>query len=1276
MKYRLQDLVQIDVLQRMINKISEVLGLPVSIIDRQGQVVADTPQPALCTRFHRRHPELLALCERMYAGHEEEGAPSVCPLGLADFGMPVRVGSEHVADLVIGQVFLSQPEEETYRGFARQYGFDEEQYLEAVRGVPVLDGDQVRQALLFASGLTEVLGDIGLSRMKELETQAGLNSVNDELKRASSYHRSLIEANADAMAVINAEGIISDVNSAAERLTGKAREQLIGTPVGTHIDNPALARAAVLRALREGSLDNLEMMFLNQEGGLIPVQINLRAFGGQDGSSKGVLLSARDLTQQRKLEERLGRARQFRLLAENSTDVILRLTPEGVCNYASPACFRVLGYLPEELSGVNLTEFFHPEDVHRYLAARETIGLGRRNFVFSVRMRLKSGEYLWVEASGQVFFSDNGDPREVQASLRDISDRIKAEQERALVERRIIALFDNMVEGVALHELIYEAGRAVDYRITAVNPAFVASTGITRAQAVGTRATELYGTGEAPYLELYTKVVETGQPMLFDTYYPPMDKHFSISVLSFEKEQFASVFTDITGRIKTANELRAAKEYAEELIDTANAIVLVLDTDGCVKEFNRTGEQLTGWTKQELVGKNWFDLAVPKDRYPQVWEMFQAIGSGNVPGSGENAILTKDGRERRIAWSNSLMQRDGRIAGIVSFGVDITERLAMEKEIRSYQERLSLVMKNLDAVIFQLDHGGKCLLAEGKGLDKLGLTPESALGRDYADLINFDARAVAAYRRASSGKESTTEIKVGSTVFQHTMTPLYAANGKRDGIIGLSVDITDRVLAEQRLRQEKERLRVTLQSIGDGVIATDGTGRVVLINAVAEQLTGWPVRKAIGRLFEEVFDIYNEETGIKCENPVERVLTTGVVVGLANHTALRSADGTVRSIADSAAPILDESQRVLGVILVFRDVTEEKQKEEEIAFLSYHDRLTGLYNRAFLEEESRRLDTARQLPISVIMGDVNGLKLTNDVFGHGEGDMLLSRIASILRECCRNEDIVARVGGDEFCILLPKTNYGQAAEICKRIYARCESTDSGLPSGNAKLSISLGWGTKTEADGHLDTVMKAAEDAMYRRKLLESRSQHSFIISSIRTTLFEKSFETEQHAQRLIAYSKAVAQALGLPDDQVNDIELFALLHDIGKIAIDGHILTKPGKLTEIEWEEMRRHPEIGFRIAQSSPDLAHISEYILCHHERWDGTGYPQGLKGTAIPLLARILLVVDAYDAMTQDRVYRKAMSRDDACAELLLHAGTQFDPNVVWAFLELLERGEEFA
>ncbi len=1275
MGHDLLNFVDISALQRLINILSGTTGLNVSVIDLQGKVIAETPQSAICTRFHQQHPDLRQICSR--TGAPGSGLDTqVCPLGMADFTVPVRVGGHHVANLKMGQAFLSPPGEEALRQQARRYGFDEEDYLQTARAVPVISEERAAQALGNVSQMVEVLGDMGLSRLRELEARAGLYSANQELTRTSNYNRSLIEANADAMAVINSEGIVTDVNTAAERLTGKPRQQLIGTPVTDHINNPALARAAILRVLKDGSLDNLEMTLLSSGGQQVPVHINLRVFGGDHGEPKGILFCARDLTQQRKLEEKLDRARKFRLLAENSTDVILRMSPDGVCNYASPASFRVLGYLPEELNGMSLTDLFHPDDVPNFQIARNAINKGKRTFVFQVRIRLKDGEHIWTEASGQVFFGEDGAPKEVQASVRDISDRIRAEQGQKTAEKRIVALFDHMAEGVALHELIYEGGKPVDYVITGANPAFEAITGISRSTAAGMRGTALYGASKAPYLEIFAQVAETGRPTRFETYFPPMGKHFSISVFTSSPGTFACVFTDITERIKAANELREAKEFAEELISTANAIVIVLDANGCVMEFNRTAEKITGWTKQELIGRNWFDLTLPRDRYPQLWERFQTIGQGDVPASNDNPIQTKDGCERLIAWNNSLIKRNGQIAGIVSFGVDITDRVMMEKEIRSYQERLSMVMKNLDAVIFQLDHAGKCNLAEGRGLEMLSLTPQSALGRSYAEIMNFDARAVAAYRRAVAGKESTTEVRIGPTVFRHTMTPLFTADGKRDGIIGFSVDITDRVQAEQKLREEKERLRVTLQSIGDGVIATDGTGRVMMMNAVAEQLTGWPARRAIGRLFEEVFDIYNEETGAKCENPVEHVLTTGVVVGLANHTALRCADGTVRSIADSAAPILDDAQRVLGVILVFRDVTEEKQKEAEIAYLSYHDRLTGLYNRAFLEEESRRLDTARQLPISVIMGDVNGLKLTNDVFGHNEGDALLSRIAVILRECCRNEDIVARVGGDEFCILLPKTSYGQATEICKRIYARCELSDSGLPAGNAKLSISLGCGTKTEAGVSLDMVMKTAEDAMYRRKLLESRSQHSFIISSIRTTLFEKSFETEQHAQRLISYSKAVAQALGLPDDQVNDIELFALLHDIGKIAIDGHILTKPAKLTDAEWEEMRRHPEIGFRIAQSSPDLAHIAEYILCHHERWDGTGYPQGLKGTAIPLMARILLVVDAYDAMTQDRVYRKAMSKDEACAELLLHAGTQFDPNVVWAFLELLERGDEFA
>lgn len=307
------------------------------------------------------------------------------------------------------------------------------------------------------------------------------------------------------------------------------------------------------------------------------------------------------------------------------------------------------------------------------------------------------------------------------------------------------------------------------------------------------------------------------------------------------------------------------------------------------------------------------------------------------------------------------------------------------------------------------------------------------------------------------------------------------------------------------------------------------------------------------------------------------------------------------------------------------------------------------------------------LPVAIIMGDVNGLKLTNDVFGHGEGDRMLRTIAGQLTRCCHPDHVVARYGGDEFAILLPGAGEAEAAAICRTIAEDC---CQGQARGSTKPSISLGFAIKTDADQSLESVIKQAEDYMYRQKLMESRSQHSYMLSSIRATLFEKSYETEQHAQRLVELSRSVCRGLSVPEQDIHDMELFAMLHDIGKIAIDGAILTKPGSLSDAEWLEMRRHPEIGYRIAQSSPELSHIADYILSHHERWDGRGYPQGLAGAEIPLPARILAVVDAYDAMTQDRVYRQALPHRLALDEIARQAGSQFDPHVAAVFLGTME------
>jgi len=385
------------------------------------------------------------------------------------------------------------------------------------------------------------------------------------------------------------------------------------------------------------------------------------------------------------------------------------------------------------------------------------------------------------------------------------------------------------------------------------------------------------------------------------------------------------------------------------------------------------------------------------------------------------------------------------------------------------------------------------------------------------------------------------------------------------------------------------------------------------------------------------------------------IVTGGRLAGFMNFDNVQESG---RWGVDDGA-LLRISSAVLGTAL------ERRQAEERIRYLIHHDDLTGLCNRTSFDEELLRLDTSRYLPLTVIMGDLNGLKVVNDAFGHEEGDKLLVKIAHILKSACRKDDTIARWGGDEFIILLPKADQRDAAEVCKRIRAACEKTRV----GPIQLSIALGIATKEHPKQDIKEVLREAEERMYRNKLMERSSAKHAIISSLAQSLWETDYETEEHARRLQKWVIQLGRRLRFPENQLDDLALLGALHDIGKIAIQKGTLLKPGKLTEEEWEEIKKHPEIGYRIAGSCRDLAPIAEAILSHHERWDGHGYPQGLKGENIPQLSRIIAVIDAYDVMLTGRPYKKAVPKDAAIEELLRCSGSQFDPELVEAFTKMV-------
>ncbi|MFA9465062.1 MAG: HD domain-containing phosphohydrolase [Velocimicrobium sp.] len=350
------------------------------------------------------------------------------------------------------------------------------------------------------------------------------------------------------------------------------------------------------------------------------------------------------------------------------------------------------------------------------------------------------------------------------------------------------------------------------------------------------------------------------------------------------------------------------------------------------------------------------------------------------------------------------------------------------------------------------------------------------------------------------------------------------------------------------------------------------------------------------------------------------------------------------------------------VMAIVRGITDEHKHLKQIEYLSYHDQVTRLYNRRFYEEELKHLDVLEFLPFCVIIADINGLKLVNDSFGHNAGDLLLGKFAQVLQSTCPKTDRIARIGGDEFAVLLPNTTEKQVEKIVQSIMENCEKENVNAIT----LSVSLGWGIKLDRDEELMDILKSAEDMMYKKKLLEAPSRRGKTIELIINTLHEKNPREEQHSHRVAELCEKLAIELKLPDHEKGELRSAGLLHDIGKIAIPEELLNKPGKLTREEYGNICRHPEIGYRILCSAHDMSDIAEFVFAHHERWDGKGYPRGLKEEEIPVVSRMIAIADAYDAMTSARSYRFSFSEEEAAMEILKNAGVQFDPELAHRFV----------
>ncbi len=466
-----------------------------------------------------------------------------------------------------------------------------------------------------------------------------------------------------------------------------------------------------------------------------------------------------------------------------------------------------------------------------------------------------------------------------------------------------------------------------------------------------------------------------------------------------------------------------------------------------------------------------------------------------------------------------------------------------------------------------------------------------------------------------------------------------------------------------RLHIQNEELDATLMSIGDGVVTTDIDGVIVNINPLGATLLGLEYTQVIGHPFTEIFKLINHQTKEPSVDPIQAVLNQDGSVELEDNTVLINHKGETFHIKDSASPIHNSKGKLIGVVMVFHDVSEQKEREKKIQHITYHDYLTGISNRRFFEEQLVALKDPKYLPLGLAMIDLNALKLINDAYGYKNGNNALMDVAGALEEIKTNDEVIARIGGDEFAIISPNTSDTRLQNIKTHL----DAVIANKPIGGITYSLAFGYALKKNEKTSIRTILKEAEDKMYKHKVLFSETTRNNAIFSILNTLTDKFDEEKHHSNRVAHFCKKIGEKMQLQIDEIKELELAGRLHDIGKITVPDAILKKPGRLTQEEWTTMTRHTVNGYQILRTADQYSKLAEYAMSHHERFDGQGYPNQLKGEAIPLFARIICVADAFEAMISHRPYRKALRVETALEELKKHSGTQFDTNIVKLFTE---------
>ena len=1021
---------------------------------------------------------------------------------------------------------------------------------------------------------------------------------------------------------------------------------------------------------------------------------------------------------QKQTEKKLVKSEELhRLIAENTSDVITlhKFNLKATFTYISPSIKGSSGYEPEELLGKSPFEFVHPDDKEKlFPILKDYINAKLKKFFtgkelpttkrLEFRFKDKEGNWRYIQSTGNIVGN------QLLFITRDITNQKKVEEALCKSQQEFVSLFKSSPEALVHTD---EKSNILD-----INPRFTELFGYTLEEIKGRNIDD--GMIQTPEKIEEAKRL-TNKALKGAFYYETIRKKkdgtlFSVAIsgspviIDGRFKGFIASYRDITERQKMMDDLKDSEEKYRTLFDNMPGVYYRTDKKGNLIMINPEGAKLFGCNSPEdILGKNisqHFYFA-PEERKKYLEELEK--DKGNLK-DYEITLKKKDGSPLVISdTSHYYYDKEGNINGVGGIFIDITERKKTEEALRKSQKEFASLFKSNPEALVYLDEKGTILDANTRFCKLFDYSLKEIKSRNIDDgMIHPSDKIEEGKKLSVKGLEGylnyeTIRKKKDGTLFPVSIsaTPL-VIDGQAKGEIGIYIDITK--------RKQNEKLQQVLYNFSKAANSPISLNQ--LYKTIHQELgniidtTNFYIALVNENKDELYFPYYIDEKDEKMpilKFSITNTLTTYVIKTgksllnnnkqykeMINQGILTPMGSTTDESIWLGVPLKIEG-KIMGTMAVqsytnpnlYREediklmefvssqvatAIERKSSEEKIKHLSFHDSLTGLYNRAYFEEELERYNFPRYYPLSIVMLDVNGLKVINDTFGHSEGDRLLQHLSQTLTSVSRQGDILARIGGDEFAILLPSTTSKGVYNFCERIKQACQQDK--IKPIYLRLNISLGHTTQKGEYKEINSLLKEADRNMYQDKLFNSKSREKHFLEAFRIVLAERDPHTSDHAQRLQELALSLGKKVGLSEYQLGNLKLLALLHDIGKIGIPDSILFKTYILTPSERKKMREHSRIGYRMAKNIPDFASIAQEILYHHEHWDGTGYPDGLKGEKIPLLSRIISIVDAYDVMQSRRPYKGPISKTKALKEIKKCAGTQFDPQLVEIFLKIVK------